>query len=670
MSRFIDRTVAPVLALPRFTKRLIALTIDLSLSVLTVWIAFYLRLGEWVTLSDAGWPAVVAAVLLAPPIFIVFGLYRAVFRYISWEALLAIVQAVFVYGLIYSAIFTAWRIDGVPRTIGLLQPALLLIAVGASRAFGRYWLGGMYRQWLGRKHRNGILIYGAGSAGRQLAAALGYTSDMRVVGYVDDDPELQGGVIGGIRIWPAGKLPDLVERLAVGEIFLAIPSASRARRNEILQIIREAGVSVRTLPGLLDLAAGKVTVTDIRPLEIEDLLGRNAVEPDFELLRQNIRERVVLVTGAGGSIGSELCRQILAQSPKRLILLDSSEFALYAIHRELSRAQTSGMEPAAEIVPLLGSVCDEWRMRTIFSLWKPDTVYHAAAYKHVPLVEQNVVEGVRNNVIGTLVTARLAGEFGTERFVLISTDKAVRPTNVMGTSKRLAEMILQGLAAERTGTCFTMVRFGNVLGSSGSVVPLFRQQIAAGGPVTVTHREVIRYFMTIPEAAQLVLQAGAMARGGEVFVLDMGAPVKILDLAVKMIELSGLRVRNEHCPDGDVEIVFTGLRSGEKLYEELLIGEDPIATAHPGVMMANEKFLPLELLLKELMTLGQALDRQDSSAVSAILKSLVPEYSPATDMVDCTHRVEPTHTPAEPSSVVPLRPSPARLTRQAQGLAD
>ena len=655
MDRFIDRTVAPVLALPRLTKRVIALTLDLSLSVLTVWIAFYLRLGEWVTLSDAGWPAVVVAVLLAPPIFIVFGLYRAVFRYISWEALLAIVQAVFVYGLIYSAIFTAWRIDGVPRTIGLLQPALLLIAVGASRAFGRYWLGGMYRQWLDRKHRNGILIYGAGSAGRQLAGALSHTSDMRVVGYLDDDPELQGSVIGGIRIWPSQRLPDLVERLAVGEIFLAIPSASRARRNQILHMIRAAGVSVRTLPGLLDLAAGKVTVTDIRPLEIEDLLGRNSVEPDFELLRQNIRGQVVLVTGAGGSIGSELCRQILALGPERLLLVDSSEFALYGIHRELGRAQAGGVEPGAEIVPLLASVCDEMRMRTIFALWKPSTVYHAAAYKHVPLVEQNIVEGVRNNVIGTLVTAQLAAKAGVDRFVLISTDKAVRPTNVMGTSKRLAEMVLQGLAAESSRTCFTMVRFGNVLGSSGSVVPLFRQQIAAGGPVTVTHREVIRYFMTIPEAAQLVLQASAMASGGEVFVLDMGAPVKVLDLAVKMIELSGLKVRNDENPDGDVEIVFTGLRSGEKLYEELLIGENPIATAHPGVMMANETFLPLDVLMDELANLRIALDRQDSNAVSAILQSLVPEYSPATDMVDWTQKMERTRSESGTSEVVPLR---------------
>ena len=655
MDRFIDRTVAPVLALPRLTKRVIALTLDLSLSVLTVWIAFYLRLGEWVTLSDAGWPAVVVAVLLAPPIFIVFGLYRAVFRYISWEALLAIVQAVFVYGLIYSAIFTAWRIDGVPRTIGLLQPALLLIAVGASRAFGRYWLGGMYRQWLDRKHRNGILIYGAGSAGRQLAGALSHTSDMRVVGYLDDDPELQGSVIGGIRIWPSQRLPDLVERLAVGEIFLAIPSASRARRNQILHMIRAAGVSVRTLPGLLDLAAGKVTVTDIRPLEIEDLLGRNSVEPDFELLRQNIRGQVVLVTGAGGSIGSELCRQILALGPERLLLVDSSEFALYGIHRELGRAQAGGVEPGAEIVPLLASVCDEMRMRTIFALWKPSTVYHAAAYKHVPLVEQNIVEGVRNNVIGTLVTAQLAAKAGVDRFVLISTDKAVRPTNVMGTSKRLAEMVLQGLAAQSSRTCFTMVRFGNVLGSSGSVVPLFRQQIAAGGPVTVTHREVIRYFMTIPEAAQLVLQASAMASGGEVFVLDMGAPVKVLDLAVKMIELSGLKVRNDENPDGDVEIVFTGLRSGEKLYEELLIGENPIATAHPGVMMANETFLPLDVLMDELANLRIALDRQDSNAVSAILQSLVPEYSPATDMVDWTQKMERTRSQSGTSEVVPLR---------------
>lgn len=636
MKRLIDRAVAPVLALPRFAKRLIAMALDAGLCVLTVWFAFYLRVGEWVTLSSDGRPAVVASLVLALPIFVAFGLYRAVFRHVSWEALLAVVQAVFVYGLVYASIFTAWRVDGVPRTIGLIQPMLLLIGVGASRAVGRYLLGGMYRHWLNRKRRSRVLIYGAGSAGRQLAAALSNTPHMRVVGYIDDNRGLQGSVIGGVRIWPPEHVERLVHRLEVAEIFLAIPSASRARRNEVLRVLQAAGVAVRTLPGLLDLAAGTVTVTDLRPLEVEDLLGRESVAPDGALLERNIRDQVVLVTGAGGSIGSELCRQIVALGPRRLLLVDSSEFALYAVHRELNRFGPMPGDSRAEIVPLLASVTDEGRMRRIFSTWRPSTVYHAAAYKHVPLVEQNIVDGVRNNVLGTLVSARIAEECNTERFVLISTDKAVRPTNVMGTSKRLAEMVLQALAAKPSRTCFTMVRFGNVLGSSGSVVPLFRQQIAAGGPLTVTHPDVVRYFMTIPEAAQLVLQAGAMAKGGEVFVLDMGSPVKVLDLAVKMIELSGLSVRNDDNPDGDVEIVFTGLRPGEKLYEELLIGENPVATSHPRVKMANERLLPLEALTVGLEQLRCGLEHQDAVLVRSLLSKLVPEYVPAADIVDWT----------------------------------
>src|SRR5205085_436538 len=461
--------------------------------------------------------------------FATFGLYRTVFRYVSWEAFAGITQACLIYGVIYAAIFTAFGVEGVPRTVGIIQPLLLFVFIASSRAFGRYWLGGRYRDWLKRKDRTRVLIYGAGSAGRQLAGALADSPGMRVVGLVDDDRSLHGNIVAGVKVWGPGRLAEIVQQLNVSEILLAIPSSSRRRRNEILKLVRSLGLSVRTLPGLVDIAQGRVTVTDLRPLEVDDLLGRDAVAPDQSLLERNIRGKTVLVTGAGGSIGSELCRQIVGMEPLKLLLVESSEYALYAIHRELSKVAGEAERAGVELVPLLASVCDEVRMSRIVAAWRPQTIYHAAAYKHVPLVEQNVCEGVRNNVIGTWVSGRLAKEHHVENFVLISTDKAVRPTNVMGASKRLAEMVLQAFAAEKSVTCFSMVRFGNVLGSSGSVVPLFRQQIAAGGPVTVTHREITRYFMTIPEAAQLVLQAGAMAKGGEVFVLDMAEPVRIVD---------------------------------------------------------------------------------------------------------------------------------------------
>jgi FlaA1/EpsC-like NDP-sugar epimerase len=642
-----DEIIAATVALPRVAKKAIAIGLDVGLCVLTVWLAFYLRLGEWVSLSGQQWSAAALAIALALPIFVVAGLYRNVFRYVSWETLTAIAQAVFAYGIIYSAIFTAFGLPGVPRTVGIIQPVLLFIAVGSSRAFARYWLGGRYRRLIGLQSKKNVLIYGAGSAGRQLAGAFSDGLYVRVVGFIDDDRHLQNSVVAGIRVWEPARLADLVERYAVSEIFLAIPSAGRWRRNEILKLLQPIGVAVRTLPGLLDLAHGRVTVSDLRSLEVDDLLGREPVAPDLALLERDIRGRVVLVTGAGGSIGSELCRQIIALAPSTMLLVDSSEFALYSVHCDLEKVEAGLAARAVDLVPLLGSVCDEARMRAIFAAWKPHTVYHAAAYKHVPLVEHNPAEGIRNNIFGTEVVARLAQEYHVTRFVLVSTDKAVRSTNVMGASKRVAEMILQALAAEGSDTCFSMVRFGNVLGSSGSVVPLFRQQVVSGGPITVTHRDVTRYFMTIPEAAELVLQAGAMAKGGEVFVLDMGEPVKILDLAIRMIELSGLKVRNASNPDGEIEIVFTGLRPGEKLYEELLIGNNPEATSHPRILTANEEFLPLAGLKKQLERLRARLNEQDVIAVRAIVAELVPEYVPADCVVDWVHlETERTTEPA------------------------
>jgi FlaA1/EpsC-like NDP-sugar epimerase len=636
------KAATSLLTLPRTLKRFLALGTDASLCVLTVWLAYYLRLGEWVRLSnDPEWMpiwAILGALALALPIFVISGLYRAIFRYAGWQALMTVTRAILVYALMYAAIFTAIGVPGVPRTVGLIQPILLLLAVGASRAFTRYWLGDMYQGIVRSMNLPKVLIYGAGSAGRQLAAALAHSHEMRVAGYLDDDPRIQGSVMNGLTIHAPVDLPRLVESLQVRDVLLAIPSTSRLRRNEILQQLLQSHVSVRTLPGLTDLAQGRVHVTDLHELDIDDLLGRDAVVPDVALLERNIKGRTVMVTGAGGSIGGELCRQILKIGPRVLLLLEQSEFALYQIDREL---QGEGVE-RADIVPLLGSVCDERRMREIMSVRRPDTIYHAAAYKHVPLVEHNPAEGLRNNVFGTLTCARVAQTLGVTDFVLISTDKAVRPTNVMGASKRLAEMVLQALAEASSGTQFTMVRFGNVLGSSGSVVPLFRQQLKDGGPLTLTDPEVTRFFMTIPEAAQLVIQAGAMAHGGDVFVLDMGEPVKIGDLARRMVELSGLSVRDEENPEGDIEIQVTGLRPGEKLYEELLIGDNPQPTAHPRIMKAHEKFLPWPLLQQKLERLDTALDANDVPAMRRLLTETVAGYQPAGEIVDWVHCAQET----------------------------
>ncbi len=628
-----------MLALPRVVKRGVAVLFDAALCVLTVWLAFYLRLDEWVTLSGDRWAAhlaVAGSLVLALPIFVVSGFYRAIFRYAGWQASLTVARAMAIYGVIYAAVFTVAGVPGVPRTIGIIQPLLLFLAVAGSRLLVRFWLGGLYRNILQRSELPKALIYGAGSAGMQLAAALVNRHELRVVGYLDDDKRLQGHVLNGLPVHAPEDLPGLVDTLQIRDVLLAIPSASRRRRNEILGRLRESRVVVRLLPGVTDLAQGKVTVSDLREPEIDDLLGRDPVAPNQILLSRNVRDKVVLVTGAGGSIGSELCRQLIRHEPTKLLLVEQSEFALYALHQELlSRIE------GVRLIPLLASVRDEARMREIMATWRPQTVYHAAAYKHVPLVEHNPGEGIRNNVFGTLTAARVALAAGVADFVLISTDKAVRPTNIMGASKRLAEMVLQALATADAGTRFTMVRFGNVLGSSGSVVPKFRQQIRDGGPITLTHAEVTRFFMTIPEASQLVIQAGAMGgmanEGGEVFVLDMGEPVRIADLARRMAELSGLTVRDEENPEGDIEIRITGLRPGEKLYEELLIGDNPEPTSHPRIMKAREDFLPWAVLEAKLAGLQSALDENNVPAMRRLLEEVVSGYRPDDEIVDWVH---------------------------------
>ncbi|MBY5838423.1 polysaccharide biosynthesis protein (plasmid) [Rhizobium leguminosarum] len=630
--------VAPLLAMPRVAKRALALLLDSSFCVLTIWLAYCFRLNEWTVLTGVQWLPVFVSLCMALPIFIVMGMYRAIFRYANMAAFITVLKAIAIYGVAFMTIFTALSVPGVPRTVGILQPFLLLIAIGLSRLSIRYWLGDAYQRILHKNMLAKVLIYGAGTAGRQLAGALINSAELNVVGYLDDDPRLKGGVMGGLPIYDPSDLPVLAESLGVHNVLLALPSASRQRRNEILEHIRKARVNVRTLPDLTALAQGRIAVSDIRELEIEDLLGREAVAPRQELLDKSMRNKVVMVTGAGGSIGGELCRQILRTGPSSLILIDQNEFALYNIHAELQKLAELYKHENMQIVPILCSVRDQDRMEHVMQSWRPQTLYHAAAYKHVPLVEHNAVEGIKNNVMGTLVAARAANKCGVSNFVLISTDKAVRPTNVMGASKRLAEMVLQALAAEsaidRMRTNFSMVRFGNVLGSSGSVVPLFRQQIKEGGPVTLTHPDITRYFMTISEASQLVIQAGAMAEGGDVFLLDMGEPVRIADLARKMVELSGLAVRDEDNPEGDIELSVTGLRPGEKLFEELLIGDNPETTEHPRIMKAREDFLSWPELSRRLNVLNAALDRNDMIAARATLAELVSGYSSTGEVSD------------------------------------
>jgi len=628
---------APLLGLPRPVKRAVAIGVDASLCVLTVWLAFFLRLGEWVTLNDYLAP-VALSIGLAIPTFAAFGLYRIVFRHAGPDSVVSCAVACGVYGLAYSAVITAYGFEGVPRTLGLIQPLLLFVVVASSRVFGGRVLKQRQRNSGGNADRVPVLIYGAGVTGQQLARALSSSDAMKVVGFVDDDHSLHNSKIGTLRVYDPKRIEACVKRLAVQEVLLAIPSTSRARRRQIIDKLKTLDLKVRTLPGLIDLAHGTVEASDLRPVTIEDLLQRDPVPYESDALRQHIADRTILVTGAGGSIGSELCRQISAMKPRKLLLLENSEYSLYAIHHEL--------QPNAgdRLVPLLASVADESRVDTILATWKPDVIFHAAAYKHVPLVEHNPLEGLYNNVTGTAVMAKLALQHGVKDFVLVSTDKAVRPTNVMGASKRLSEMILQALTEANPGgtTCFSMVRFGNVLGSSGSVVPLFTQQIQQGGPVTVTHPDITRYFMTIPEAVHLVLQAGAMAEGGEVFVLDMGEPVRIHELARNMIQLSGLTVRDERHPDGDIEIKIVGLRPGEKLYEELLIGNDPKPTAHPRIMKATEPYRPWIELQQQLALLNDQIEVGDAAGARQILRDLVPEYAPSIGVVDwvCLERGE------------------------------
>ncbi len=614
-----------LLTMPRPVKRAVAILVDMMNCALAMLIGLYLRLGFLPMPTRPLVLATLVSISLCVFVFWSFQVYRSLLRHLGAASIAVLASAIVLYAVPFAGLFTFYGFAGVPRTLGLLQPTILFLLVVGSRAAAVSLLQLLSRSANVLDNPTNVLIYGAGSAGRQLGSALRLSSETNVRGYIDDDADLVGQKIDDRPVYDAANLADVVAERKITHILLAIPSATRRRRNEIIESLRSLPVRVQTLPGMMDLAHGRVEISDLHDLEIEDLLGRGRVEPDQELLERNVLDRIVMVTGAGGSIGSELSRQILSFNPRCLLLVEHSEYALYQIHQDLIErlAQSGGH---TQLVPLLASIGDESRIGEIMHRWQPYTVFHSAAYKHVPLVEQNAIEGIRNNVLGTLNIALAAGRHGVSHFVLISTDKAVRPTSVMGATKRLAELVLQGLAADGARTCYAMVRFGNVLGSSGSVVPLFRKQLMHGGPITITHREMTRYFMLIPEAAQLVIQAGAMAKGGEVFLLDMSEPVRIVDLARNMIELSGLTVRGPDNPDGEIEIRETGLRPGEKLYEELLIDANASPTDHPLIMKAREDYIAWQTLRLKLDMLAAAVGDNQVEAALDIIADLVPEY--------------------------------------------
>lgn len=613
------------LSLSRRQKQIVAAVVDLLLLVVAFWSALAIRFETVVpNLAAYGWQ-MVAAPLLAIPIFVRLGLYRAVIRFMEDRVVFVVAGGVTLSVVLLAALITLTHSLGLSRGVLVIYWLLAIVYVGATRFLARAWLLHAERRHVARKR---VAIYGAGSAGTQLAYALRAGREYWPVLFFDDSPALQNTEVAGLRVHSPTVLETIIQNCEIDEMLLAIPSATRARRAEIIDRLEALHCKVKLVPGMADVVSGNITVDAIREVEIEDLLGRELVAPDTALLGRCITGKVVLVSGAGGSIGSELCRQIVRLRPTRLVLMELSEFGLYSIEQELA-ALCIRLGAKVELVPILGTVMHQHRNERVMRSFGVQTVYHAAAYKHVPLVEHNPVEGIRNNAVGTQRMAEAALEVGVETFVLVSTDKAVRPTNVMGASKRLAELVLQALARRGGGTRFCMVRFGNVLGSSGSVVPLFRKQIAAGGPITLTHPDITRYFMTIPEAAQLVIQAGSMGQGGEVYVLDMGQPVRIIDLARRMIHLSGLEVRDDEHPDGDIAIQNVGLRPGEKLYEELLIGDNVEGTSHPLIMRAYEHEVPWALLCAGLQELDDACRVFDYEKVLSALGGVVEEYAPA-----------------------------------------
>ena len=624
-----------LLLLSRFNRQLVMLLVDSVLLVLILLSSFSVRLGYWYSPDISLVWLIFCAPIIAIPIFIRFGLYSAVLRYIGLKALWAVVYAVSLYSLIWGLVGFMMVVEGIPRSVILINWMLAMLGISGVRFLARFLL------YKNVKFRNNnynnqkrVLIYGAGDAGVQLISALTYSGEFHAVGFIDDSKELQGRHISGLNIYSFDSIGSVIDKFKVEEVLIAMPSVSRALKLAIIDRLESYPVYVRTLPGVSELAQGKVNINDLRELSIQDLLGRESKVANQELLGANITNKVILVTGAGGTIGSELCRQIVFLKPKVLILYELNELGLYTIEKELSNIDLHSID----VYPMLGSVNNKSRLNSLLKRFNVDTIYHAAAYKHVPIVEVNNTEGVDNNIFGTLNCAQAAIDNDVKTFVLISTDKAVRPTNTMGATKRSAELILQALSSIQSNTKFSAVRFGNVLGSSGSVIPLFTEQIKTGGPITVTDKNIIRYFMTIKEAVELVIQAGAMGMGGEIFLLDMGKPVRIKDLAEKMIRLSGLEVKDKSNPNGDIEVKYTGLRSGEKLYEELLIAGNIAKTDNPLIMCAKEDMLSWKELKPMLDGLRNAVDSNDHEKLRQLLMQLVPGFKPQCEIIDVLYK--------------------------------
>ena len=616
-----------IINLPRYTKRIIAILIDVGMCIVCTCLAFYLRLEELITFNNITTLAVEISIIFAIPIFWLMGLYKTIFRFEGSSIIFTVFIATFVYALLYFAVIGIYGIQGIPRSIGIIQPILLFLSVSVTRVSIRFLFISSIKK---KKNKTNVLIYGAGSAGRQLLTSLESNLDMKVAGFLDDDPQFHRQKILGQTVYDSMHIEKLIYKKNIDIVLLALPSITRQKRNQIINNINKYKVIVKTLPSVQDIVEGRVSVSDIKDLSIDDLLNREQVKPNLELLSKNIRSKVVMVTGAGGSIGSELSRQIIKLNPKKLILVELSEFALYKICEDLKKINKS-----IKIIPLLINIQNKTKIEQVFNTFNIDTVYHAAAYKHVPLVEENICESVKNNVFGTFILAEAALKYKISNFVLISSDKAVRSTNVMGASKRFAEICVQSLQDNQNHKSkFAIVRFGNVLESSGSVIPKFKQQIKEGGPVTLTHPDVTRYFMTITEASQLVIQAGAMAEKCEMYVLDMGESVKIKDLIEKMIKLSGLSIKNDNNLNGDIEIKLTGLRPGEKLYEELLIGDNPQKTSHEKIQKAQDPFIPFNKLKMDLDHLSNLIEENKVKEVKNLLSNLVSSYQSNSEIVD------------------------------------
>ena len=639
----LNREMIFITRLPRLIKIIIAILFDSICCILSSWFAYYLRLGFFASSFEKIGLVYLLSLLISIPIFMGFGLYKAIFRYSGLPALFTVIKAIFFYTLIFFGFILQAKIPGIPRTIGLIQPLILLFFIGSWRMITAYLLSGAFQKRFNRFNIKNVLVYGAGEAGRQLFKAIQGSNEINIIGFIDDDISKQGYYLDGKPVISYEKIDNFISYKNISLILLAIPSVGRTRRNQIIKNLSHLNIELRTIPSILDLAKGDASITDFFALDIDDLLGRDEVEPSSYLMKKNITGKIILVSGAGGSIGSELCLQSINLYPKKILLVENSEYALYLITSRLNQLINKLRLKDIEIIPLLANVQDEKRINKIVSIWKPSIIFHAAAYKHVPIVEHNLIEGIKNNSIGTLKFAQVAINNKIPNFVFISTDKAVRPTNIMGATKRLAEISLQAIFHKQIEdlknnkfTKISMVRFGNVLESSGSVIPIFREQIKNGGPITLTDFNITRYFMTIKEAAQLVIQSSSMAKGGEVFLLDMGKPVKIYDLALKMIELSGHSLKDDLNHNGDIEIKITGLRPGEKLYEELLLSGNPSATKHSKIFRSIEPFIKWFELEPKLDDLNNYLKENDHKNILRLLKEIVKDYSTEKGIVDYT----------------------------------